>query len=191
MTGWRVYPARHAGRRRAHLRVSAFVSVLVLAGCSGIERPTLAPPAEPRTIELGWVERDPSTSFTYRVERLSVGEDGWRAAIEVTNGSESAYRLGRGSVGLVLLDTASRAEVQALSDDLTRAPPALTPTRSRPEPPPVLGPGAIWEAEIAGSEVLREGSVVRVLFGPYSRVGARDVTASGTVLWITEHAVRL
>jgi hypothetical protein len=163
----------------------------VLAGCSGIERPTLAPPAEPRTLELGWVERDRLTGFTYRVERLSVGEDGWRALIEVTNGSESPYRLGRGSVGLVLLDTASRAEVRALTDDLTRAPPALTPTRVAPEPPPVLGPGATWEAEIAGSEVLREGSVVRVLFGPYSRLGARDVTASGTVLWVTQHAVRL
>jgi hypothetical protein len=165
--------------------------VVVVAGCSGIDRPTLAPPAEPRTIELGWVERSALTGFTYRVERLSIDEDGWRAAVEVTNGSASAYRLGRGSVGLVLLDTASRAEVRALSDDLTRAPPALTPTRSVPEPPPVLGPGATWEAEIAGSEVLRAGSVVRVLFGPYSRVGARDVTASGTVLWVTEHAVRI
>jgi hypothetical protein len=192
MTGWRVYPAGHAGRQWAQSRVVALAcSAVVLAGCSGIERPTLAPPADPRTIELGWVERDPSTGFTYRVERLSVGENGWRATVEVTNGSESAYRLGRGSVGLVLLDTASRAEVLLLTDDLTRAPPALTPTRTAPEPPPVLGPGATWEAEIAGSEVLREGSVVRVLFGPYSRVGARDVTASGTVLWVTEHAVRL
>jgi hypothetical protein len=164
---------------------------LVLGGCSGIERSTLAPPAEPRTIELNWVERDRFTGFSYRVERLSVGDHGWRAAIGVTNGSKSAYRLGRGSVGLVLLDTASQAEVRALTDDLTRAPPALTPTRVAPDPPPVLGPGAAWAAEITGSEVLREGSVVRVLFGPYSRVGARDVTASGTVLWVTEHAVRL
>jgi hypothetical protein len=180
MTGWRVYPA-----------CVAVVVLAGLAGCSGIERPTLAPPAEPRMIELGWVERDASTGFTFRVGRLTVGEEGWRAEIEVTNGSESAYRVGRGSVGLVLLDTMSRAEVLRLTDDLTRAPPALRPDRATPEPPAVLGPGASWAATIAGSEELRAGSVVRVLFGPYSRLGARDVTGSATALWVTEHAVRL
>ena len=166
-------------------------AVVVLAGCSGIERPTLAPPAEPQTLELGWVERDASTGFMFRVERLRVGEEGWQAEIEVTNGSTSAYRVGRGSVGLVLLDTMSRAEVLRLTDDLTRAPPALKPDRAAPEAPAVLGPGASWAATIAGSEVLRAGSVVRVLFGPYSRLGARDVTGSATALWVTEHAVRL
>lgn len=167
------------------------LGAVALAGCSGTERPTLAPPAEPRTIELGWVERYPSAGFTFRVERLTVGDVGWRARIEVTNGSRSPYRLGRGSVGLVLLDTASRAEVLRLTDDLTRAPPALRPDRSAPEPPAVLGPGASWAATIAGSEVLRAGSVVRLLFGPYSRLGARDVTEAGTLFWVTEHAVRL
>ena len=166
-------------------------AVVVLAGCSGIERPTLAPPAEPQTLVLDWVERDASTGFMFRVERLKVGDEGWRAEIEVTNGSQSAYRVGRGSVGLVLLDTMSRAEVLRLSDDLSRAPPALRPDRATPEPPAVLGPGASWAATIAGSEVLRAGSVVRVLFGPYSRLGARDVTVSATALWVTEHAVRL
>ncbi len=131
------------------------------------------------------------TGFTYRVERLTVGEDGWRAEVGVTNGSDSAYRLGRGSVGLVLLDTDSAAELSDLTDDLARAPPSLTPDRVVPEPPPVLGPGASWTGTIAGSEVLRQGSVVRVLFGPYSRVGVRDFTETGTVLWVTDHAVRL
>jgi hypothetical protein len=181
MTGWRVY------RRVA---VMALVA-LALAGCSGIERPTLAPPAQPRSIELGWVERDASSRFTFRVERLTVGEEGWQAVIEVTNGSDSPYRLGRGGVGLALFDTTSRGEVLRLTDDLTRAPPTLRPERETPEPPAVLGPGASWAARIAGSEVLRAGSVVRVSFGPYSRVGARDITGGADVLWVTRHAVRL
>jgi hypothetical protein len=181
MTGWRVY---------SRVAVMAFVAI-ALAGCSGIERPTLAPPAEPRSIELGWVERDASSRFTFRVERLTVGEDGWQAAIEVSNGSNSPYRLGRGSVGLAVFDTTSRAEVLRLTDDLTRAPPILRPVRETPQPPGVLGPGASWASRIAGSEILRAGSVVRVSFGPYSRVGVRDITGGADVLWVTRHAVRL
>jgi hypothetical protein len=196
MTGWRVYSRPHRRewtRRRRQVGASRPLAAVALAlsGCSGIERPTLAPPAQPRTLELGWLERDEATRFTFRVDRLTVAEDGWQAKVGVTNGSESAYRLGRGSVGLVLLDTATRAELERLTDDLQRAPPALMPDRLEPEPPPVLGPGASWEATIGGSEVLRQGSVVRVLFGPYSRLGARDITQAGTVLWVTDHAVRL
>jgi hypothetical protein len=181
MTGWRVY---------SRVAVMACVAI-ALAGCSGTERPTLAPPAALGTIELGWVERDTASRFTFRVERLTLVEDGWQAVIEVTNGSDSPYRLGGGSVGLALFDTASRGEVLRLSDDLTRAPPMLRPERETPEPPAVLGPGASWGARIAGSEVLRAGSVVRVAFGPYSRVGARDITVGGDVIWVTRHAVRL
>jgi hypothetical protein len=181
MTGWRVYS-----------RVAVMAgAAIALAGCSGIERPTLPPPAEPRSIELGWVERDASSRFTFRVERLSLGEEGWQAVIEVTNGSDSPYRLGGGSVGLALFDTTSRGEVLRLTDDLTRAPPTLRPDRETPEPPAVLGPGASWAARIAGTEVLRAGSVVRVSFGPYSRVGARDITGGADILWVTRHAVRL
>jgi hypothetical protein len=196
MTGWRVYSRPRRGSRSRLVDRRRWIGMLAcaavgLAGCSGIENPTLAPPAEPRTLELGWVERYPSARFTFRVGRLRVGEDGWRAEIAVTNGSESPYRLGRGSVGLVLLDTASRAEVRRLTDDLTRAPPALRPDREAPEAPSVLGPGASWAATIAGSEVLRASSVVRVLFGPYSLVGVRDITRGGTLLWVTEHAARL
>lgn len=181
MTGWRVYS-----------RVAATAcAAIALAGCSGIERPILAPPAEPQTFELGWVEHNESSGFTFRVRSLTVDTDGWRAEIEVTNGSDSPYRLGRRSAGLVLLDTMRRGEVLRLTDDLTRPPPALRPDRETPEAPAVLGPGASWSATIAGSEVLRAGSVVRFLFGPYSRLGARDITQSATVLWVTEHAIRL
>jgi hypothetical protein len=154
-------------------------------------RPSPRPPSRERSSSVDSSATRQATRFTFRVDRLTVAEDGWQAEVGVTNGSESAYRLGRGSVGLVLLDTATRAELERLTDDLQRAPPALMPDRLEPEPPPVLGPGASWEATIGGSEVLRQGSVVRVLFGPYSRLGARDITQAGTVLWVTDHAVRL
>jgi hypothetical protein len=61
MRGWRVYPA--------------VLLTVALAGCSsGAEQPELAPPAEPRTIELGWVERFRAASFVFRVGRLAVGD---------------------------------------------------------------------------------------------------------------------
>jgi hypothetical protein len=178
MTGWRVYPA--------------VLALVALAGCaSGTERPVLPPPAEARTLELGWVERYEATRFTLRVERLVLADDGWRAEVSVANGSGSPYRLGEESIALVLLDSASRAELRGLSDDLTRPPPALRPEDVAPAPPPALGPGASWSGTISGPEVLRDGSVVRVLFGPFSRIGARDVTEAADVFWVTDHSVRL
>jgi hypothetical protein len=177
MRGWRVYPA--------------VLLTVALAGCgSGAERPQLAPPAEPRTIELGWVERFRAASFVFRVGRLVVGDDGWRASVSVTNDSQSPYRLGRRSVALVVLETASRRELRELTEGLERTPPSLPPDTVSPEPPPVLGPGASWTAELSSTVVLRSGSVVRVLFGPFSRVGGRDREAAD-VLWVTDHAARL
>lgn len=178
MTGWRVYPP--------------VLALVALAGCgSGTERPVLPRPAEPRTLELGWVERYQVARFTFRVERLVVAEDGWRAEVSVENGSSSPYRVGEESAGLVILGSASRAELRTLTDDLTRPPPALRADVIAPAPPPALGPGASWSGTISGPEVLREGSVVRVLFGPFSRVGARDVTEAADVFWVTDHAVRI
>ncbi len=150
----------------------------------------LAPPAEPRTIELGWVERFRAASFVFEVERLVLTEEGWRLSMSVTNESPSPYRLGRKSVALVLLETMSRRELRELTDGLERPPPSIPPDVVAPEPPPVLGPGASWSAVLSGTVVLRSGSVVRVLFGPFSRVGGRSREAID-VLWVTDHAVRL
>lgn len=163
----------------------------MLGGCGdSSEGPTLAPPAVPRTIELDWVERDQATGFTYRVERLAIAEDGWRLTASLTNGSRSAYRLDERSIGLVLLDTQTRAELRRLTGNLSHAPPALKPTAASPPPPPALGPGASWSGTLSGSEELRQGSVVRVLFGPLSSI-ERFRSEAQDVLWVTDHSVRL
>src|ERR671911_603670 len=141
---------------------------LALGGCGeSPEGPTLAPPATPRTIELDW-----------------------RATISVTTRSRIASRLDQRSVGLVLLETQTPAEVRRLTDNLSHPPPALKPTRTSPVPPPALGPGASWSATVSGPEELREGSVVRVLFGPFSSI-ERFRSEAQDVLWVTDHAVRL
>jgi hypothetical protein len=177
MTGWRVYPC--------------LLLLVALAGCSGIQRPVLPPPAEPQDLDLAWVEHYPAGQFTFRVGRLVVGPDGWQVTLAVTNNSASPYRVGPQSFGLVALDTASRAELERLTEDLTRTPPALRPDRVTPAPPPVLGPGATYRGTIAGSEVLRAGTVLRVLFGPFTRLGSRDVTEGSDVLWVTDHSVKI
>jgi hypothetical protein len=182
-----------SGRRRpvAALAVLAAAVAVVVAGCGdSADGPMLAPPAEPRAIELDWVERDRVTRFTYRVERLAIAEDGWRLTVSMTNGSRSAYRLAERSIGLVLLDTRTRAELRRLTGNLTHAPPALKPTAASRPSPPALGPGASWSATVSGSETLREGSVVRVLFGPLSAI-ERYRSEAQDILWVTNHSVRL
>jgi hypothetical protein len=151
----------------------------------------LAPPAPPKDVDLGWVEHYAAGQFTFRVGRFAVGPDGWRANVAVTNNSTSPYRIGPQSFGLVALNTRSQAEVNRLTENLTRTPPALEPTRVTPSPPPLLAPGATYRGTIQGTEVLRSGTVLRFLFGPFTRPGARDVTQAADVLWITDHAVRI
>ena len=150
----------------------------------------LAPPAEPRALDLGWVERYRDAQFAFRVERLVVASDGWRATVALTNESGTAYRLDERAVGLVVLETASRSELERLTGNLAHAPPALRPVRASPSPPPALGPGASWSGTIVGSEILREGSVVRLLFGPLSSI-ERFRSEAQDVLWVTDHAVRI
>jgi hypothetical protein len=180
MRGPRVYPA-----------ALAVAVAVTLTGCGDSpEGPTLAPPAEPRTLELDWVERDNATSFTYRVERLVIADDGWRLTFSVTNGSQGTYRLDERSVGLVLLETQTRSELRRLTGNLTHPPPALKPTSASPPPPPALGPGASWSATVSGTEELREGSVVRVLFGPLAPV-ERFRSEAQDILWVTDQSVRL
>ena len=151
----------------------------------------MAPPAQPGTFDLGWVERDHKDNFTFRVERLVIGDSGWSAKVSVRNGSQTPFRLQEGSVGLVLLETRTMAELNRLTGDLEHTPPVLKPDRLRPPPPSVLGPGASWSGTIIGTEVLRRGSVVRVLFGPYSSAGERFRSEATEFFWVTDHSVRL
>ena len=177
MTGWRVYPC--------------LLLLVALAGCSGIQRPTLAPPAKPKDVDLGWVERYAAGQFTFRVGRLVLGPDGWEANVAVTNNSGSPYRISPQNFGLVALNTRSKGELERLTENLTRTPPALRPDSVTPAPPPLLAPGATYRGTIKGSEVLRSGTVLRVLFGPFTRPDIRDVSRSADVLWVTDHSLRI
>jgi hypothetical protein len=181
------------GRRRrvGALALLAVAVAAALAGCGDSpDGPALAPPAEPRTIELGWVERHRDAHFTFRVDRLVVEENGWSLTVSVTNGSELPYRIGERSIGLVLLDSSSTAEVRRLTGNFTHAPPALKPVRASPPPPATLRPGATWGTTVSGTEVLRAGSVVRVLFGPFGSV-ERFRSEAQEIQWVTDHFVRL
>jgi hypothetical protein len=177
MRGWRVYPA------------FCLAAALAASGCAGSpEGPSLAPPAEPKAFDVRWVERH--AGFTFRVERLVVEEEGWRVTFAITNGSRLPYRVDSRSVGLVPLDSATEAEVRRLTGNLTHPPPALKPDGAAPAPPPALGPGATWSATVSGSQALRTGSVVRVLFGPFTSI-ERFRTEVQDVFWVTDHYVRL
>jgi hypothetical protein len=181
MRGPRVYPPF----------LVAVAVAAALTGCGGSpDGPELAPPAEPRTMELEWVERHRDAHFTFRVDRLVVAEEGWRLTVSVANESELPYRIDERAIGLVLLDSNSTAEVRRLTGNLTHAPPALKPMGASPPPPPVLRPGASWRTTVRGSEVLRAGSIVRVLFGPFSSV-ERFRSEAQTIQWVTDHFVPL
>ena len=165
--------------------------MLLLAGCgSSPAGPELAPPAKARTYRLGWIEHYRSAHFTFRVERVAVTAEGWQAKVAVDNNSKTAFRLAERSAGLVLLDTHKRSEIRRLTGDLQHPPPALKPDRISPEPPPALGPGASWSATISGGEILRHGSVVRVLFGPFSSI-ERYRAETEDVQWVTDHSIRI
>jgi hypothetical protein len=178
MTGARVYPA--------------VLAAVVLAGCgSGADRPELAPPAEPRTIELDWVERGTSPRFIYRVTRLVLGPDGWSADVSVRNTTRDDFQIGTPSrraplFGLVLLETGSRKELEELTAELTQDPPVLVPDRIAPPLPVSLRPGTSWRGTLSGSTRLRRGTVVRLIFGRFVRVRGRR-----TATWVTDHSIRL
>ena len=179
MRGARVYPWILAGA--------------LLAGCGAdADGLRLAPPAEPRTIELGWVERSENPRFVYRVQRLVIRRDGWRADVSVRNTTEDDFQIRRphripGSIfGLVLLETTNPRELRALSADHREEPPFLEPDRISPPLPVSLRAGATWRGSLSGATVLRRGTVVRVIFGRFVRDRYPRV-----ITWVTDHAVRL
>jgi hypothetical protein len=181
MTGWRVYPA-----------CLALVAVAACDSSAGNDTVRNAA-AEPRILELGWVERSPEAGLSFRVERLVIRPEGWRLTASVTNRGSVGYLIQRphrpreSMFGLVLLETASKEELRELTADFRKAPPFLEPVRIEPPLPRILREKSRWHGTLTGSTTLRKGSVVRVLFGRFVRVRGDP----GYVLWVTDHAVQL
>lgn len=181
MTGWRVYPA--------------FIAAVALAGCGSDspDRSTVAPPAKPRALELGWVEQSRPSGLVFRVDRFVVRRGGWQLTASVENRARVPYtiqrphRRGESMFGLVLLRSKAGEELRELTADFRKAPPFVEPDAIEPPLPRVLHAGLTWRGTMSGSTVLRKGSVVRVIFGRFAR--ARGVPRY--VLWVTDHAIRL
>ena len=142
--------------------------------------------AEPRVLELGWVERSPEASLSFRVERLVIRRGGWRLTVSVTNRDSVGYLITTASppaesmFGLVVLETASREELRELTADFRKAPPFLEPDRIEPRLPRVLEGKSRWHGTLTGSTALRKGSVLRVLFGRFVRMRGILGTCSGS-----------
>jgi hypothetical protein len=166
-------------------------AAVALVGCGSLS--DASPPAAPRTLELDWVENSPESGLTFRVDRLVVRRDGWQLTASVANRSSAGYairrphRRGESMFGLVLLETAGNDEVRELTAGFRKAPPFLEPDRIEPPLPGVLTPGSSWRGTMSGSRALRNGAVVRVLFGRFERIRGDP----GYFLWVTRHAVRL
>ena len=175
------------------MRAAILLGAVVLAGCSSGDEVRMATPAEPRALELGWVEQSSELGLVFRVHRLIIRQDGWQVTASVANRSSADYAIrwphhrGKSMFGLVLLKTVRRKELRELTADFRKAPPFVEPDQISPPLPSVLWAGTSWRGTMSGSSVLRKGSAVRILFGRFDRTRGHP----GFLLWITEHAVRL
>jgi hypothetical protein len=175
------------------MRTALLLTAVVLAGCGAGGAVRAAAPAEPRTLELDWLEEWPEAGLVFRVHRLVIRRDGWLVTASVANRSSADYAIrwphhrGKSMFGLVLLKTVTRKELRELTADFMKAPPFLEPDRIAPPLPSILSAGSSWRGTMTGSRALRKGSAVRILFGRFDRTRGHP----GFRLWITNHAVRL
>jgi hypothetical protein len=175
------------------MRTAILLAAVGLAGCGSGDLVQVAAPAEPRTLELRWLEEWAEAGLVFRVHRLVVRRDGWQVTASVANRGSVDYAIrwphhhGKSMFGLVLLETVTRKELRELTADFRKAPAFLEPDRIVPPPPSILSAGSSWRGTMSGSRSLRRGSVVRILFGRFDRARGQP----GFLLWITNHAVRL
>ena len=175
------------------VRKASVLAALVLAGCGAGDDIRVAAPAEPRTLELGWVEESTDLGLVFRVHRLVIRRGGWELTASVVNRSSVDYAIrwphhrGKSMVGLVLLETVTRKEIRELTAEFRKAPPFLEPYEIVPPLPTLLPAGSSWRGTMSGSRLLRKGSAVRVLFGRFDRTRGEP----GYLLWVTNHAVQL
>src|SRR5690348_16887021 len=101
-------------------RLLALALVAVVAGGCGSSTISDTPvprAAAAQTATLGWVEfaGPPGSRLVFRVRSFSITQDGWRAAVAVTNDTTSTFTVDRGQetpdfgFGVMLFETGSPA----------------------------------------------------------------------------------
>ena len=160
------------------------------------EGPSVA--ASPQTAELHWRETygDPGDQLVFRVERLQVLEEGWRAWLVLTNHTSVSYEVGDPEAtldrafGLMLFKTGEAHELEHRNRNGLL--PAIRPAvRYDPSLPKILEPGVSWKGQISAPGALVARSWVRVVFGTLVAVGTPKDGLDDRVVWITDHAYQL
>ena len=184
-------------RRPAAVLLAVGVALSTGCGTSSHEPPP-ARPAAPQSAELGWNERTPETgpALVFRVNRLTVTENGWNAAVEIENRTGITWELGTDplavtqSFGVMLFETGELDEVERRSS--AGALPGLRSVRKFDRPvPPRLPPGRRWRTTISADGTLAAARYLRIVFGPLTADGDPPDGLPGQFVWITDHAYLL
>ncbi len=173
---------------------------LALAGCGGGGGSPLVPaePARPEVAPLGWVEAygPPGFGLVFRVERLEVRDEGWTAAVSVTNRTGAAFAVGGSArlldraFGVMVFSTGDLRELEQ-RNRAGELPPVREASTFKPPLPGVLAPGVTWSGEISARGSLPARAWVRVSFGPFVAVGEPPEGIEPRIVWITDHAYPL
>jgi hypothetical protein len=190
--------------RTSRLLALALVAV-VAGGCgsSTISDTPVPRAAAAQTATLGWVEfaGPPGSRLVFRVRSFSITQDGWRAAVAVTNDTTSTFTVDRGQetpdfgFGVMLFETGSPAELE--QRNTRRDLPVLRrATAFAPSLPASFAPHATWTGTASGAGALPGGLWVRFVFGAFKPKGTMppslsDEGARDYLIWITDHAHRL
>lgn len=182
------------------LRACALGLAFVAAGCGGGDPLPLpaAAPAPPQRAELDWTESagEPGARVVFRVDELEVLEDGWRAAISITNDTRTQFSVGdpRAALdrrfGLMLFPTGDVRELEQ-RNRAGELPEIRAADAYEPPLPLVLEPGRTWSGTISAPGSLAAGTFVRVVFGALVPVGDPPEGLPEVLVWITDRAYRL
>ncbi len=173
---------------------------LALAGCGSSGETALPPaePAAPEVAQLDWVETygPPGSRLVFRVERLEVRNEGWTAAVSITNRTGVAFVLGGAehplaqAFGVMVFSTGDLRELEQ-RNRAGELPPVREASSFSPPLPGALAHGATWRSEISARGSLPARAWVRVSFGPLVAVGEPPTGVEPTIVWITDHAYPL
>ncbi len=159
------------------------------------EVPFEATKAPPRSAAIDWRETygQQADRLVFKVERLEVHDDGWQAAVAVTNDSSVAFKISRPAdrtFGLMVFGSGDHAELDRLNKD--GALPSLRPARELDPPlPAVLAPGETWSGTMSAPGALPQGRWVRVVFGVFEAAGKPPEGLQPRISWITDSAYEL